>query len=312
MTRGRSPQEILSFRNPDEGTLRLASDAARTHVWANELSGLPMAPQSEKQTSTLSRWLRRLRRASRKLRWRVERRRLDNYRSHTLGRRAFLVGSGPSLEKLDLKMLDGEFVCVVNLGLRAVGTVIPHADMHVLNDVHCFDRYGEEIEDLVRRHNIKMRFLNQRLQAKWRRLDNRAARPVFVLVEESMVRLTGSIPPIEEGMARGATVLISAASLLKALGFAEVYVLGCDLDYDLPQKYAYTLSPQDEEHEQSPEIRHRRGDMIHVNQEFAVMRAAFEQDGKTILNAGYGGNLHSLERVAFESLFPGRPADSPR
>lgn len=250
--------------------------------------------------------MRRLRRVLRRRRWALERRRIEALRPRFDGRRAFLLGSGPSLSAMDLSRLEGEFVCVVNLALRAVGSVIPHADMHVMNDVYGFEAYGEEIESLVRRHRIGLRFLNQRLKPKWRRLPDRGTRPIFVLVEESMARVTGRVPPIEEGVARGATVLISAASLLKAMGFREVFVLGCDLDYGAPEKYVYSMTERDAGHEENPRIKERRRDMIHVNQEFAAMRAAYEEDGRRLLNAGRGGNLVSLERTDFDGLFPSR------
>jgi hypothetical protein len=43
--------------------------------------------------------------------------------------------------------------------------------------------------------------------------------------------------------------------------------------------------------------------MLEVNDHFAVLREAFERRGHVILNAGIGGNLHSLARVRFETLF---------
>jgi hypothetical protein len=256
------------------------------------------------ETSLRKRISRFYRRSVREAGWALEWRRLKPLENSYRGKRAFLVGNGPSLSTLPLAKLDGEIVCVVNLGLRAVGKLLPHADMYFINDVYCFENYGPEIERDIARHAISLRFMNLRLKSRWKALGNRGPRPFFLLGERSIIRESERILPLRNGFTRGATVLISAASVLKFLGFDEVYIIGCDLDYSAPDKYFYDLNARDLAHENRPEIADRRRDMVFANREFELMRAFYEASGQKLVNAGRGGNLNTLERVSFESLFP--------
>src|SRR5689334_21218190 len=92
-----------------------------------------------------SQFMRNLRALSRRARWAGTYRRLEAVRGIGEGRRAFLLGSGPSLATMDLAPLAAEFVCVVNMGIRAVGRQISHADMHVVSDANRYRRFAAEI-----------------------------------------------------------------------------------------------------------------------------------------------------------------------
>jgi len=260
-------------------------------------------PNPRDETSFRKRISRLYRQTVRETRWALEWRRLKRLENTYQGKRAFLVGNGPSLKLLPLTKLEGEVVCVVNLGLRAVGPLISHADIYFINDVYCFESYGAEIERDIDRHGISLRFMNLRLKSRWNALENRGMRPFFILGERSIIRDSKRILPLRYGFTRGATVLISAASVLKFLGFAEVYIIGCDLDYGSSDKYFYAMDTQDVAHENRPEIADRRRDMVFANREFELMRAFYESSGQKLINAGRGGNLNTLERVSFESLF---------
>jgi hypothetical protein len=257
-----------------------------------------------------SRLLRSLRALSRRLRWGAAFRRLDAIRGIGEGRRAFLLGSGPSLAAMDLSRLDGEFVCVVNMGIRAVGRQISHADMHVVSDANRYQRFAAEMEAIALQHPVPYRFISRRARAVWRGLERRSIEPFFIVPHTEKLTAMGAIPPLAEGLVSGPSVLISAAVLMEFLGFSPIYVLGCDLDYESGGKYFYEQGSLDLVHEADPIVMGRRGGMLAVNDHFAVLRAVFESRGHAILNAGLGGRLSSLPRVSFLSLFSG-PLDEP-
>ena len=117
-----------------------------------------------------------VRRSMRSLKWAPQLRRLKRIRGIGNGRRAFLVGSGPSLAAMDLGLLDDDFVCVLNMAVRALGRDLARADMHVMNDTHGYQRFAEEIETIALAHPIPHRFLNIRARQFWRRLPERAQR----------------------------------------------------------------------------------------------------------------------------------------
>jgi hypothetical protein len=258
-----------------------------------------------KPRSRGSAFFRSLRGLSRRLRWAGTFRRLEAIKGIGEGRRAFLLGSGPSLAAMDLSPLDGEFVCVANMGIRAVGRQISHADMHVVSDANRYRRFAPEIEAIVLQHPVPYRFVSRRARAVWRRLERRSIEPFFIVPHTGKLTALGAIPPLSEGLVTGPSVLISAAVLLEFLGFSPIYVIGCDLDYESSGKYFYEQGNLDRVHEADPIVMGRRGGMLTVNDHFAVLRAAFETRGHAILNAGLGGRLSSLLRVSFLNLFPG-------
>jgi hypothetical protein len=245
---------------------------------------------------------RQVRRKLRTLRWRPELQRIMTLRGLGQGRRAFLVGSGPSLNQMDLSRLEGEFVCLVNTGVRLLGREIVRADMHVVNDIHCYRSYGDEIEAIAARHPNALRFLNLRMKRRWRAAGS-IGRPHFLINNPRKLIPGHPVPDLADGIVTGPSVLLSAAVLLDHMGFQEVYVIGCDLDYVSAGPYFYRPSAIDAAHEAQPDVAARRSDMAKVNAQFAVLRADFERRGRGLFNAGIGGNLDALQRVDFTRLF---------
>jgi hypothetical protein len=246
---------------------------------------------------------RAVRQAWRELQWHSEFRRLERLRGIGQGRRAFLIGNGPSLASMNLTRLDGEFVCVVNMGVRAVGQSLSHADMHVVTDANRYERFAGAIEAVVLDRTVPYRFVTRRGRRAWNRLQRRGSRPYWLVMNTAKLTDVGDLPPLNGGLVTGPSVLISAAVLLQFLGFSPIYVIGCDLDYEGDGKYFYPLEEIDRIHEADPTVIGRRPGMHGVNAHFAVLRDAFAVRGQAILNAGLGGNLHTLQRVGFDSLF---------
>lgn len=258
---------------------------------------------AEKPRSRGSRLVRSLRALLRRARWTGAFRRLEALKGIGERRRAFLLGSGPSLAAMDLSLLDSEFVCVVNMGIRAVGREISHADMHVVSDANRYRRFAAEIEAIALEHPVPYRFVSRRGRAVWYGLERRSVEPIFIVPHTEKLTTLGAVPPLAEGLVTGPSVLISAAVLMEFLGFSPIYVLGCDLDYESGGKYFYEQGSLDRVHEADPIVMGRRGGMLAINDHFAVLRAVFEGRGHAILNAGVGGKLSSLPRVDFKTLF---------
>jgi hypothetical protein len=252
-----------------------------------------------------------IRRRLRALRWRSDYGRLEQIQGIGEGRRAFLVGSGPSLGSMDLARLDGEFVCVVNMGIRAVGTVVSHADMHVVTDTNRYRRFAEEIEAIALEHLIPYRFVSHRVRRLWRSLPRRANEPFYLVPHVDKLTERPDLPPVAEGIIRAPSVLVTGAVLLDFLGFSPIYVIGCDLDYDSQNKYFYELGTLDVVHENDPKVISRRTGTESVNGYFAILRDALARKGRSIVNAGVGGNLTSLPRADFDGLFDGREQGAP-
>jgi hypothetical protein len=193
-------------------------------------------------------------------------------------------------------------VFLVNAGTNALGQGLSRASFHMVTDNNRYRRFAKEFERAAVQYDITHRFYPFRCRKNWAELPIRAKRPYFVLSNPARFVDRGMVIDPRQGYSGGATVLVSAAQLLLFLGFAEVYVLGCDLDYGGSAKYFYALGAKDEQHEADPSVVSRRNDMVLANEQFAIVREFYQSHGRVIRNAGLGGNLESLERVPFETL----------
>lgn len=231
-------------------------------------------------------------------------RRLATLRDRFLGKRAFLLGNAPSLAKLNLAFLKDEHVVVVNRGLRAIDQgLLPHADMHLMSSKPGYLDFREEIEDQCIRHAVALRFYRQKLGPLWRELPNRGEQPHFTLRRAGTMLTTGFQTDIMNGIGSDGTILLYGVQILYFLGFSEVYVLGCDLEYDPANKYFYEMTDKDHAHEADPGTIAARASLVRGNAQFEIARTAYEADGRLLANAGVGGNLTALKRVDFNSLF---------
>ncbi len=249
----------------------------------------------------VSSWLRG--RLSRLL-YRRDYRRLEGLSGEFSGKRCFLLGSGPSLGKMDLGLLKNEFTCVVNAGVRAVENGLPQATMHVCLDNNRYRRFHGEFERLALSHPIPYRFFNWRMRRYWKKNHSRAARPYFLRAHPADFHDRGYSGDFSEGISGANTVLVAAAQILCNMGFSQIYILGCDLDYDGENgKYFYQMGELDKVHEQDGKVVQRRENMRLANRDFRDAQEALAPYGTRLFNAGVGGNLTALERVEFVQLF---------
>jgi hypothetical protein len=218
------------------------------------------------------------------------------------GRRVFLVANGPSIKEMNLKPLSKELICTVNMGLRAVGGQIPHCDFHVLSDKNRYLRFSKEIEGLLKKNPVKVRFLEWHSKKIYLNYRSQPQPIFFEVVRENILERGCPNDPFS-GMSSCSTIVLLAAQLLIHMGFLEIYILGCDLNYAEKSAYFYQLTQLDSAHECDPKVVERRTLMTNSNQEFKILRAYAESKGVKLINVGVGGNLLALDRLSFESLF---------
>jgi hypothetical protein len=269
-----------------------------------EMMSLALSPlPSERRLSPRKRASRRLRHLVRKWISHREMRRLMLLSDAFAGQRCFLLGSGPSLAEMDLSPLANERVCLVNMGIKALDQGLPHATFHVITDNNRYRRFASECELYGRRYGIRNRFYPFSCRKVWEALPVKYERPYFLLSNPASFRKRGMVSDPRDGYSGGSTVLLSALQLLFFLGFREVYILGCDLDYESNGTYFYALDAKDRLHEADPAVIARRRDMLVANEQFGVARRFYEDAGRILANAGHLGNLTALPRVKFEDLF---------
>ncbi|AJY47212.1 hypothetical protein [Martelella endophytica] len=208
--------------------------------------------------------------------------------------RVFLVGNGPSLRGMDLDRLAAEDYFLCNLAERIDWVRERSHPFYIASDARVPDGYANGRPGI----DAGRYFLNDELRPK---LDQ-----AFV-DDADIVWFSGARGgTLKRGLTRrpwisvpgGQTVLLSAAQIALWLGYRQILIIGCDLDYQSPAPYAYAISKE--------ERAARRNEIKMVestNRAFALLDRKARRNGQSIVNAGIGGKLDSLERADFESLF---------
>jgi hypothetical protein len=110
----------------------------------------------------------------------------------------------------------------------------------------------------------------------------------------------------------GQSVTMINIQLAYYLGFTEVYLVGMDHEYTIPESFVVEgetiLSTGDDPNHFHPDY-FGKGKKWHnphldrVEKTYKYFKIVFEAKDRIIINATVGGNLEIFERVDFESLF---------
>lgn len=222
--------------------------------------------------------------------------RLLPFRNRHRGERCFVVGCAPSLGKMDLSRLAGERIFSVNRGYLSASFGLPVSTYYVVGDPQTYQAYWSEIRTAgvgQRFYKANVYDLPEYSAAAESDREDAIRVPFF---ESPTMDLGHFATEASDGIFRGFTVVLDAVQLAYFMGFQEVYIIGCDLDYQGSQTHVYGTGAY--------ELR-RRNDMpiARVLEAMKVAANAFDRDGRLLANAGVGGNLDTIPRLPFDSLF---------
>jgi hypothetical protein len=275
-----------------------------------------------KKTTIFGRLLRARKRTARRLRHEVrklvgksEYERLLDLKDVYQGLRCVLIANGPSLLEHDLTRLANEHVCLVNMGIKILGDRLDRAEFHVITDNNRYRRFAAECEAYALAGRIKHRFYPFACRKTWQQLGLKAERPYFLMSNPQAFSKRGMVSDPRDGYSGSSTVLLSALQLIFFLGFEEVVLIGCDLDYGKNDPYFYAMSELDRKHELDASVVARRASLKHANSHFEIALRFYQDQGRRLINAGPSPNLSALPRRPFDELFSsatesGRPVGS--
>ncbi len=236
------------------------------------------------------------------------------FRNRHVGERCVIVGNGPSLNKLDLTKLRNEYTIAVNGIFYAESMNFPPSyyvveDSSVINENldrirefragHKFfptiyrELYGETGED-----NVTFFTMNRGFYAKnspnfcTPRFSTDASQRVFC----------------------GQSVTIINLQLAYWMGFSDVYLIGMDFSYTIPDSAEVEgdliTSTTDDPNHFHPDYfgkgkTWKDPKLERVLNNYQLAKVMFEADGRRIHNATAGGALELFPRVDFDSVFGG-------
>ena len=234
-------------------------------------------------------------------RLRSDRERLKALRDRHQGERCFIIGNGPSLKVTDLSLLEDE----ISFGMNRIYLMFeelgfPTTYLFAINTL-VIEQCASEICALP-----IPKFLTWRSR-RWMSGD-----PGTIFVdtdyrgaESFSINLTGRV-------FEGGTVTYVALQAAYWMGFREVILVGVDHRYSIEgPANATVISKGEDPNHFHPEyfgrgFRWQLPDLEASERSYRLARAAFETDGRKIVDATVGGQLEVFPKVDYLSLFAGR------
>jgi FkbM family methyltransferase len=251
--------------------------------------------------------------------------RLRTLHNKYAGRRIFVIGNGPSLNRTPLELLADEFTFATNRFYLMFDKIKWRPTFYTATDWRVVPDVREEINIL----SGMVFFFEERFRG--------------LLTDDSRLSHTywythagarkGDDPrfafDISKGVRGAGSVTGSAIQLARFMGFDPIYLIGCDQNYVvLPTveqegqdafgngvKLFLTSTRDDDPNHFDPRYfgtgrKWHDPNMPRMIAGFEQCRSAIEESGKSIFNATVGGQLEVFKRVDFGTLFP-RPAGVP-
>lgn len=229
------------------------------------------------------------------------------------GKRCFIIGNGPSLNKLDLTLLRDEITFGVNAIYLNYDKMQFHPTYYVLEDnLVAEDRY-KEINNYT---GPQLKFIGAYLNHIIKKDDktvyinirrNYADKVNFPLFSEDCVRYLGV----------GGSVTYVCLQLAFYMGFHEVYMIGFDHNYVIPKSaQVYNkresgfdiMSTEDDPNHFAPSYfgkgyRWHDPNVERMEIGFSKAKECYIKSGRKIYNATDGGKLEVFERINYKDLF---------
>jgi hypothetical protein len=230
---------------------------------------------------------------------------LHSFKNKHKGERCFIIGNGPSLNKLDLTLLKGETTFGVNgiyLNQEKMGFLPTY---YVIEDYLIAEDRASEINELKGSVKFVPTFLDYTLKKDCNTINfnaymnysDKIFKPLF---SDDCLRKIGV----------GGSVTFMCLQLAYYMGFDEVYMIGFDHNYAKLEKMdsSIIVTEENDENHFTPNY-YTKGERWHdpnvdrMEKGFNVARNFFSKNNRTVLNATYQGHLDVFERKEYTEIF---------
>lgn len=234
------------------------------------------------------------------------------------GRRCFIIGNGPSLNKHDLSLLKDEYVFAVNSFFYKTDETGFRPTFYVVEDTSVMK---ENIER-IREYEAPYKFF----PTIYRELHPKTPNTFFFRMNRGFYEKSSPnfcVPRFSRDASRvlycGQSVTYINLQLAYFLGFTEVYLIGMDFDYVIPKEHKRNgdiiLSTTDDPNHFHKDYfgkgktwKDPKLDRVAMN--YREAKLAYEAVGRKIYNATIGGKLEIFERADYEETLKKRPAEN--
>jgi len=215
------------------------------------------------------------------------------------GKRAVIIGNGPSLKQTDLSKLKGEFT----FGLNRIYLMFPELGFSTTYFVSVNDLVIEQCVDDICALTMP-KFLS------WRSHRFFPAGPLPATFLYTTYDNPAFARDVRGRVWESATVTYVALQLAYHMGFQQVILVGVDHSGSVPGKANSTIVSQgDDPNHFDPRyfgkgFRWQLPDFEMSEIGYRLARRAYEAAGRQVLDATIGGKLTVFPKVEYASLFP--------
>lgn len=238
---------------------------------------------------------------------------IQEFRNIHAGDRCVIVGNGPSLNEMDLSRLSGEHTIAVNGIFYKTEETGFRPRYYVVEDSSVM----RENIDAIRKYDVPFKFFPTHYQS----LHPAHSNVAFFRMNRGFYEQSSPnycVPRFSTDFSRrafcGQSVTYINLQLAFFMGFSEVYLIGMDFSYHIPDSAIrdgdlITSTEDDPNHFNGAYFgagkTWKDPKLDRVLQNYKNAKRMYEADGRRILNATVGGSLELFDRVDFRKTFGG-------
>jgi len=236
---------------------------------------------------------------------------LEKFRNAFLGKRCFIIGNGPSLNKHDLSLLENEYSFGVNSFYYKTKETGFRPTFYVVEDTSVMKENLKEIKE----YHAPFKFF----PTLYKRLHPKDPNTFFFTMNRGFYEKSSPnycVPRFSTDASKelfcGQSVTYINLQLAYFMGFTEIHLIGMDFSYIIPDSHKRTgdvlLSDSDDENHFHKDYfgkgktwKDPKLDRVGMN--YRMAKLVFESTGRKIYNATVGGSLEIFDRIDYYSLF---------
>ncbi|MFA7272965.1 MAG: 6-hydroxymethylpterin diphosphokinase MptE-like protein [Crocinitomicaceae bacterium] len=240
-----------------------------------------------------------------------DRKRISQLKDKFKGQRCFIVGNGPSLNELDLRLLKDEYSFAVNSIFYKTKEMGYKPTFFAVEDNHIIkDNLKELIDYQCEYMFFPSKFKSQIGKRSYRFFANLDYS--FYVSSNRFFEKSRFSKDCAKEIFCGQTVTMINFQLAYYMGFTEIYLIGMDFNYEIPES---AIVDGTEITSTEADVNHFHPDYFgkgkkwndpkldFVLQSYKLAKEVFEQDGRKVYNATVGGKLELFDKINYSDLF---------
>ena len=222
--------------------------------------------------------------------------RIQAYKDRHKGERCFIIGTGPSLKRMDLSLLESEYT----FGLNRIYLAFDRLGFSTTYYVSTNDLVIRQCADEIRRLPCP-KFVS------WDNRDRLGSRSDMMFLRR--VPVPSFSTDIAHGVWEGATVTYVTMQVAYYMGFSRVILVGVDHHFETKGTPHQEIVSEGNDTNHFDDDYFGKGfrwnlpDLATSELAYSIARLQFESDNREIVDATVGGKLTVFRKVEFTSLF---------